>query len=472
MENTLKSFFEPSSVAVIGATTDVGKAGYQITQNLVERNFTGRIYPVNPKNDSIFGLACYPSLSEIPEPVELIVICIPAPGVPEIFRQAAARGDVKAAVIVAAGFSETRIPERIALEEEVVSIAKKAGIRVFGPNCVGVMNSANNLDTTFAPPRRQVPGSMSIISQSGSLGASILMFAGDQPVPIGYAKWAHVGNMCDVDVLELLKYYRDDNQTAAIAVYMEGIDNAREFMEVARDVTKTKPIITLKVGRSDLGSKAAASHTGSLAGSEQIYEGALKQAGVVRVNTIEELLDTAKAFSAQPIPRGNRVCILTEAGGPGIIAMDEIGLANGAAQLATLSEQTKDKLREILPPMAIICHPEGYIDMSAAANEEHHAMALDVILADPGVDSVLLMSVPPSFLEPNDLAEAVVKVNEKYDKPVLTCLLAGDWVKEARLIMENKKMPTFDMPERAARALINMNKRSAYLRGIQNERSN
>jgi acetyl coenzyme A synthetase (ADP forming)-like protein len=466
MQNTLKSYFEPASVAIVGATTDVAKAGYQITKNLVDRKFTGKVYPVNPKLDNLFGLACYPDLTAIPEPVELMVLCIPAPGAPEVFRQAARRGDVKAAVIVAAGFSETRIPERIALEEEVVSIAKEAGIRIFGPNCVGVMNSANNLDTSFAPPRRQVKGSMSIISQSGSLGASMLMFAADQPVPIGYAKWAHVGNMCDVDVLELLKYFRDDSETAAIAVYMEGIDNAREFMEVAREVTKTKPIIALKVGRSDLGSKAAASHTGSLAGSDQIYEGALKQSGVIRVNTIEELLDTAKAFSAQPLPRGNRVCILTEAGGPGIIAMDEIGLSNGAAELATLAEETKAKLREVLPPMAIICHPDGYIDMSAAANEEQHALALDVILADPGVDSVLFMSVPPSFLRPEDLAQVVVKATENNDKPVLTCFLAGDWVQGARLVMEKHKLPTFDMPERAARALINMNKRAAYLRGI------
>lgn len=466
MQNTLKSYFDATSIAIIGATTDAGKAGYQITKNLVDRKFAGKVYPVNPKLDSLFGLICYPDLASIPEPVELMVISIPASGAPAVFGQAAARGDVKAAVVLAAGFSETRTPQGIALEEEVVSIAKQAGIRVFGPNCVGVMNSANNLDTTFAPPRRQVRGSMSVISQSGSLGVSILMFAADQPVPIGYAKWAHVGNMCDVDVLELLKYFRDDAETSTIAIYMEGIDNAREFMQVARDVTKTKPIITLKVGRSDLGSKAAASHTGSLAGSDQIYEGALKQSGVIRVNTIEELLDTAKAFSSQPMPEGNRVCILTEAGGPGIIAMDEIGLANGAAELATLAEETKAKLREVLPPMAIIAHPDGYVDMSAAANEEQHALALDIILADPGVDSVLFMSVPPSFLRPQDLAEVVVRATENSDKPVLTCFLAGDWVKEARLVMENHKLPTFDMPERAARALINMNKRAAFLRGI------
>lgn len=468
MQNSLKSFFEPASIAIIGATADAGKAGYQITRNLLERKFMGQVYPVNPKLDNVLGLTCYPSLSDVPEPVELMVICIPAHGVSEVFRQAAARGDVRAAVIVAAGFSETRIPERVELEKEVVALAKQAGIRIIGPNCVGVMNSAKHLDTTFAPTLKQVPGAMSVISQSGSLGASILMFDADQPVPMGYAKTAHVGNMCDVDVLEILKYFRDDPDTAAIAVYMEGIDNAREFMEVAREVTRTKPIIALKVGRSDLGSQAAASHTGSLAGSDQIYEGALKQSGVIRVNTIQELLDTAKAFSAQPLPQGNRVCILTEAGGPGIIAMDEVGMSNGAAQLAALSQDTKTKLREVLPPMAIICHPDGYIDMSAAASEEQHALALDLILADPGVDSVLLMSVPPTFLNPVDLAEAVVKVSVNYPKPVLACLLAGDWVKEARQIMENHHLPTFDMPERAARALVNMSKRAAYMkRGTQ-----
>jgi len=290
------------------------------------------------------------------------------------------------------------------------------------------------------------------------------MFAADQPVPLGFSKWAHVGNMVDVDLLDILRYYRDDENTKAIATYMEGIENARGFLEMAKEVSRTKPIITLKVGRSELGSEAAASHTGSLAGSDQIYEGAFKQAGVIRVHSIEELLDTAKAFSSQPLPQGNRVCILTEAGGPGIIAMDEVGLSEGAAQLATLSEDTKQKLKEILPPMAMVAQPDGYIDMTAAASEEQHAEALDLVMKDPGVDSVLFMSVPPTFLNPDALADEIIRVSSDYKKPVLTCILAGDWVKGSRQKLENKGFPTFDVPERAARAMVNMVKRYHYVK--------
>ncbi|HHV38224.1 MAG TPA: hypothetical protein GXX70_01870, partial [Tepidimicrobium sp.] len=249
----LDKFFYPESVAVIGASNDEGKAGYQILKNLIELDFHGKVYPVNPKEDRIFGIKCYPSLKDVDAEVDLILVTVPAPIVPSVFVEAKERGDVKAAVILASGFSETKIPERVKLEEEVMQIAREANIRIIGPNCVGVMNTENRLDTTFAAGIEKVPGSMSLISQSGSLGASIAAFSVNQAVPIGFAKWAHVGNQCDIDVLDVLKYYAKDDKTNSIAMYMEGIDNAREFMEVAREIAAEKPIVILKVGRSELG---------------------------------------------------------------------------------------------------------------------------------------------------------------------------------------------------------------------------
>ncbi len=465
----LDKFFYPEKVAVIGASNDEKKAGYQIVKNLVELGFAGEIFPVNPKEEKIFGLPCYPALSDIEGRVDLILVSVPALLVPSIFTQAKERGDVKAAVILASGFSETRIPERVKLEKEVIRIAREGGIRIIGPNCVGVMNTENRLDTTFAAGIKKVPGSMSLLSQSGSLGASIAAFSVNQAVPIGFAKWAHVGNQSDIDVLDIMKYYGQDEKTKSIAIYMEGIDNAREFMAVAKDISAEKPIVILKVGRSELGSGAAASHTGSLAGADALYDAAFEQAGILRVNTIEELLDTAKAISMQPLPKGNRIAVLTEAGGPGIIAVDEIGL-DGAAVLPKLSAKTIAKLRETLPPMAIVDHTEGYVDMSAAADEKHHADALRIMLEDENVDGLVHLSVPPTFLNPRQLGEMSAKVIREYNKPVTVCYLAGEWVQEGREAMEKQGIPTFDMPERATRAMINMVKRNSMLAAMQDDK--
>lgn len=464
----LDKFFYPESVAVIGASKDPGKAGYQILKNLIDLNYDGEVYPVNPKEDEIFGKKCYSSLKDIDANVDLILVSVPAPVVPSVFTEAKERGDVKAAVILASGFSETRIPERIKLEEEVIKIAKEANIRVIGPNCVGVMNTENRLDTTFAAGIKKVPGSMSLISQSGSLGAAIAAFSVNQAVPVGFAKWAHVGNQCDISVLDILKYYKDDKQTKSIAMYMEGIDNAREFMEVAREITAEKPIVILKVGRSELGSGAAASHTGSLAGTDALYDTAFEQAGILRVDTIEEFLDTAKAISMQPLPKGNRIAVLTEAGGPGIISVDEIGLGETAV-LAKFSDKTIERLREVLPPMAIIDHTDGYVDMSAAADEKQHAEALKIVLEDEGVDGVIHLSVPPTFLIPKEMGEMSAEAIKEYNKPVTVCYLAGEWVQEGREVLEREGIPTFDMPDRAAKAMINMVKRSLMLDAMKED---
>ncbi len=464
--SSLRSFFYPSSIAVVGASGDKSKAGYRVLSNTQRLGYTGRVYPVNPKERKLLGLRCFSSLTEVPGQVELMVVTVPAEAVPGVFKQARVRGDIKAAVILAAGFSETGDPERVRLEREVSAIARQAGIRVMGPNCVGVMNTGAHLDTTLEPNIRQIPGGMSVLSQSGSVGAATLLFASNQPVPIGFSKLAHVGNMSDVDLLELLDYYREDGDTKVIAVYMEGISNARRFVELAGKVTAEKPVIVLKVGRTQSGSAASISHTGALAGVDAVYEGAFAQWGIIRVDNIRELLDTAKAFSMQPLPRGDRICVLTEAGGTGIIATDELS-ALGHGKLANLSDRTVTALRDILPPMAVINRPAGYVDMTAAAMERHHAKALEVVMADPAVDAILLLSVPPNFLDPNELGRQLAEVAKASGKPVLTCLLAGGWVQGARQCLEQAGLPTFDMPNEAARAMSNMVKRYKLLRDMQ-----
>lgn len=466
---SLDIFYYPKSIAIIGASNNPNKAGYQVANNMLRLNFEGKVYFVNPKEDIIQGKKAYKSLLEIEEPVDLIEITIPAKGVVEVFRQAEQRGDVRGAIVMASGFSETGIPENIAMEKEMLEIAKRANIRVIGPNCVGVMNTNNNLDTTFAADIDQKHGGMSVISQSGSVGASLLSFICDQPVPMGFAKWGHVGNMSDVTTEEILSYYRDDDDTKCIAMYMEGMSNARKFFETAKEVTETKPMVVLKVGRSEIGSVAASSHTGSLAGSDRIFDGAFEQSGVIRVDTIEDLVDSSKAFSMAKLPKGKRIAILTEAGGPGVIAMDVIGEAT-KAQMANFTDETKRKLREILPPMALIAQPDGYVDMTAGADGPQHAGALEIILRDENVDAVLLFSVPPTFLVPNEIARVVCEkmpIAHELGKPVFSCFLAGNWIKEACRMMEGVGIPTFEMPQRAARAMVNLIKYSEYQRELQ-----
>lgn len=468
---SLNSFYYPKTIAIIGASNNPGKAGYQVANNMMRLGFQGNVYFVNPNEDTIFGQKTYNTLLDIEEEVELIEIIIPAKGVVEVFKQAEQRGDVKAAIIMASGFSETGIPENIELEKEMLTIAKRAGIRVFGPNCVGVMNTENHLDTTFAPNVTQRDGSMSIISQSGSIGSTLLMYTCDQPVPIGFSKWGHVGNMSDVTTEELLRYYCEDEKTKVILMYMEGMRDARSFFQTAKEVTPIKPLVVLKVGRSEIGSVAAASHTGSLAGSDKIFDGAFKQTGVIRADSVEELIDTAKAFTMVDEIKGNRVAILTEAGGPGVISMDEIGL-HSEVKMAKFSEETEKRLREVLPAMALISHPDGYVDMTAAANGPQHAEALEILLKDEGVDVILMLSVPPTFLAPTEIADYInskIELAKQYKKPVFACFLAGNWVKDAHIMMEQHGIPTFEMPQRAAKALVNVIKYNNHIKELEKE---
>ena len=464
-KNFLNYFFQPSSIALVGASNNPSKAGYQILKNLAKNKYSCKIFPVNPKEKEINGIPCYSSLKSIDDKVDLVIITTPASQVKAIINEAAERGDIKAVIVISAGFSETKTPEGAKLENEIVLIANKAGIRIIGPNCSGVMNASIKLDTTIQPIVKQIDGSIGIFSQSGAMTGTVMLFAESQPKPIGFSKMAHVGNMCDVNTLDVLSYYGEDNKTKVIVLYMEGFNQGRAFIDRAREITVKKPVIVLKVGRNNLGAEAAFSHTGALAGKDEIYEAAFRKCGVTRVDGLRELIDSSKAFLMQPLPEGNRICILTEAGGPGTMAMDELGKYNHI-KLASITKKGQQQLKEVLPSIAAICQPDGYVDMTAAAMETHHREALEIVTAEDGVDGVILITVPPTFLSPESLAKELIKTIKSSRKTVLTCFLAGRWVFKARQILERENIPTFDTPEQAVKAMVNMVNRKKYLNSI------
>jgi len=451
----LNELFDAQSVAVVGASNSPTKASHHVIRTMQDEGFEGRIFPVNPSEDTVLGLRCYPSLAEIEEEVELVVVSIPTRFVLSVVEQAAARGDVGFMVILTAGFAETAIADNVTLEKQIVDIASAAGIRIVGPNCIGVINPRTKLCTGFAPGLTLTPGKIGLITQSGALGGAFLMACGSQPSPLGFSRFGHVGNMSDVDIVELLLCYAGDAETKAISMYMEGIRDGRHFLRIAREVTQEKPVFVLKVGRNALGSRAAMSHTGALAGSDRIYDAALRQVGIERILAFDDLVDVSKAAAYLPAPAGNRVCVLTQAGGPGIIAMDEIG-HEGSLCLAPLDPSTRSALEDLLPPMAMICKPDGYIDMTAAAMADVHARALQIVLDDPNVDSVVFITLPPTFLPAMDVARAVAPVASAASKPVVTCFMHGHAMLEARAHLEHLGVPTFDAPDRAARALIHL----------------
>lgn len=466
-KDALDYFFYPDSIAVVGASSDPRKAGYQVVNNLVSSTYGGKVFPVNPKETEIQGLQCYKTILDIQDKIDLLIIMVPAKNVLPVIEQAIKRGDIQAIVVVSAGFGETKTEEGIRMERKLIEYIKQSGIRVFGPNCTGIINTAIHLDTTIEPTVEQVHGGVSIFSQSGAMAGTILLMMDNQPRPLGFNKWAHVGNMCDVNMLDVLEYYGKDDSTNVVCLYMEGFNEGRKLIECAKVVSSKKAVLVLKVGRNDLGAKAAFSHTGSLAGKDEVYDAAFRKSGITRVDDLFSMIDLAKALSMQPLPKGNRICILTEAGGPGSMAMDELGKFP-QLQLANISPEGKQKLKDLLPDIALVCEPDGYTDMTAAAMADHHADALRVVLDEDGVDAVILISVPPTFLPPMDVSEALLKRDFKTNKPIMVCFLAGKWVWEARRALESAKWPTFDTPEQAVRTLAKMVDRANYLNDLEN----
>jgi acetyltransferase len=436
----LESFFNPKSVAIVGASRQKGKVGYEILANMISAGFQGKIFPVNPQADSIEGLKCYPDLESIGQVPELVIIIVPAKIVPDVMQQCA-KVKAKSVIIITAGFKETG-KEGKHLEEQVIQTAKRAGIRVIGPNCLGVIAPKNMLNASFGTglPAEGVTG---YVSQSGALLAAILDMANADG--IGFSKLVSIGNKADINELDVIKAFGEDPDTEVIAGYLESIADGDEFVRQAERISRHKPILLIKSGGTSAGAKAASSHTGSLAGGEVAYESAFARAGIIRCSSIKQQFDYARALADQPLPAGPGVAVITNAGGPGIMAADAIermGLA-----FAQLTDETIKNLAAKLPPAANLYNP---IDILGDALAGRYEFVLDVVLDDRNVDTVLVMLTPQAMTDAAATADALVKiVRQKPAKPVLACFLGAAKVENGRKILREGKIPHYDSVEGA-----------------------
>jgi len=437
---SLESFFSPKSVAIVGASRQKSKVGYEILANMMGAGYEGKIFPVNPQADTIEGLKCYSDLQSIGQVPELVIIVVPAKIVPAIMQQCAKIG-ARAVIIITAGFREVGQEGR-ELEERIIRIARQAGIRVIGPNCLGVIAPANNLNASFGGAL-PATGATGYLSQSGALLAAILDIANTNG--IGFSKLISIGNKADVDELDLIKALGEDRDTKVIAGYLESIADGNAFVGQAERISNNKPILLMKSGGTVAGAKAASSHTGSLAGSETAYECVFERAGIIRCNSIKEQFDYAQAFGNQPLPAGPCVAVITNAGGPGIMAADAI--EREGLSFAKLTDETINKLASRLPAAANLYNP---VDVLGDALAERYEFALDVVLDDPNVDTILVLLTPQAMTESVATAEAVVKVSrQKPAKPILACFLGAGKVEEGVRILREGKIPVIDCPESA-----------------------
>ncbi|MHB9024942.1 MAG: acetate--CoA ligase alpha subunit [Armatimonadota bacterium] len=439
----LEHFFTPESVAVIGASTEPGKVGYDIVQNLIDAKFQGAIYPVNPKADVILGLDAYPSVLDIPGPVDLAVIVIPAKFVAGVMEQCGEKG-IDAVVIISAGFKEIG-PEGAVLQQEMMEIAKQHGIRVIGPNCLGIISTGVGLNASFAPTTPK-NGHLGLLSQSGALATAILDWS--TQAGIGFNKFFTFGNQADVGTIDLLAAWKNDPEIRAVVAYMDDVKNGQQFMNIARDVSQIKPILVVKAGGTAAGARAAASHTGSLAGADRAYDAAFHQTGVQRARTVQELFDFAMAFTDQPLPNGKRVGIVTNAGGPGILCTDAIERAGLA--LASLDPTTVETLRTKLPPAANFHNP---VDVLGDAKAAVYDFAIKTLLGDPNVDGIIAIVTPQTSTEIPETAEAIVRISRESDKPILACFMGGTLQQQGIEILMANDVPNYPFPERAVAAM-------------------
>ena len=452
----LGPIFSPKSVAVIGATENPGSVGRTILENLIKGGFAGAIYPVNPKRDTVLGVKAYPSISAVPSKPDLAVIITPPPTVPAIIRDCGKAG-VKGAIIISAGFKEIGAPG-VELERQVLEEATKAGIRVVGPNCLGVMVPGNKFNATFAADMAR-PGSVGFISQSGALCTAILDWSLKENV--GFSAFVSLGSMLDVNWGDLIQHLGDDPATKSIVMYMESIGNARAFLSAAREVSLTKPIIVIKPGRTEAAAKAAASHTGSLTGSDEVLQAAFQRVGVLRVDAISELFDMAEVLAKQPRPKGPRLTIVTNAGGPGVLATDM--LIGSGAQLADLSPETMEAFNKILPPTWSHNNP---VDIIGDAKPELYAKAVEIASKDPNTDGMLVILTPQAMTDPLATAECLKPYAQIPNKPLIASWMGAGQVEKGEDILNAAQIPTFKYPDRAAKSFYYMWRYSENLRQI------
>ncbi|UUO16471.1 bifunctional acetate--CoA ligase family protein/GNAT family N-acetyltransferase [Dolichospermum heterosporum] len=454
--NPLDAIFIPKTVAVIGATEKPGSVGRTLLWNLITNPFGGTVFPINPQRHSVLGIKAYPTILDAPEKIDLAVIVTPAQTVPQIISDCVNAG-IKGAIIISAGFKEAG-EKGIALEQEIIQQAQRGKIRIIGPNCLGVMNPISGLNATFASKMAR-PGNVGFISQSGALCTAILDWSFQENV--GFSTFISIGSMLDISWGDLIYYLGDDPHTKSIVIYMESIGNARSFLSAAREVALTKPIIVIKAGRTPAAAKAAASHTGSLAGSDAVLDAAFRRCGVLRVNSISDLFDMSEVLAKQPRPQGPRLTILTNAGGPGVLATDT--LIESGGELAAISPEIMTSLNDILPPQWSHNNP---IDILGDADPQRYTKALEIAAQDPNSDGLLVILTPQSMTDPTQTAAQLKPYAQMSNKPILASWMGGADIAEGEQILNNQGIPTYAYPDTAARVFSYMWKSSYNLRGI------
>ncbi|MFO5494909.1 MAG: acetate--CoA ligase alpha subunit, partial [Cuspidothrix sp.] len=454
--NPLDVIFAPKTVAIIGASEKPGSVGRTLLWNLITNPFNGTVFPINPKRNSVLGIKAYATIFDVPEKIDLAVIATPAPTVPQIISDCVKAG-IKGAIIISAGFKEAGT-KGIALEKEILEIAHRGKIRIIGPNCLGVMSPISGLNATFASKMAQ-PGNLGFLSQSGALCTSILDWSLQENV--GFSAFVSIGSMLDIGWGDLIYYLGDDPNTKSIVIYMESIGDARSFLSAAREVALTKPIIVIKAGRTEAAAKAAASHTGSLAGSDAVLDAAFRRCGVLRVNSISDLFDMSEVLAKQPRPKGPRLTILTNAGGPGVLATDTLIESKG--ELAPISEEVINSLNEILPPQWSHNNP---IDILGDADPQRYTKALEIAAQDPHSDGLLVILTPQAMTDPTKIAQGLKPYAQMPNKPILASWMGGEDVAQGQQILNRQGIPTYAYPDTAARIFSYMWRYSYNLKGI------
>lgn len=457
----LSGFFEPRSVAVVGVARDEGKVGHFVFDNLVAAGFEGAIYPVNPRADEIHGVRCYPNLAALPEVPDLVVIVVPARAVPAVMDDCIAVG-AKSVVVISAGFKETG-REGGALERELAAKAREGGIRLLGPNCLGLVSTGARLNASFAAGMPPV-GAISFMSQSGALGTAVLDWAAGEGV--GLAHFVSLGNRADLSETDLLKEWTANASTRVIVAYLESVADGQAFVAAAEESSRIKPILAVKAGGSDAGARAVSSHTGSLAGSEAAYEAAFSRGGIIRARTVQELFDYAVGFSLQSLPAADGIVIVTNAGGPAVMATDaceQVGVT-----LASLENATTEALRLMLPPAAALYNP---VDILGDAEPERYEGALRLVYADPNVHCVLCILTPQAMTDATATAEALARVAAEHPSTTtIACFMGRDSVEDAWVLLRGSGIPNYPFPERAVTSIGAMYRYRRHLERARVER--
>lgn len=442
----LRSIFYPDSIAVVGATDKEGSVGSTLLKNLLDSDFSGKIFPVNPKRSHILNAECYPNLSALPMKVDLAVIVIPARGVFSVVQECVQLG-IPSAIIISAGFKELG-KDGLALEQQILAEACKSGLRIIGPNCLGVMNPHIHLNATFAAAMA-LPGKIAFLSQSGAMCTAVLDWS--LQAKIGFSAFVSIGSMADVDWGDLISYLGTDESTETIFIYMETIGNPSKFLSAVGVISQKKPIIVIKPGKTAAAAKAAASHTGAMAGSDDIFDACLQRGGVLRVDTISELFHMILTLSKQPIPKGPNLCLITNAGGPAVLATDATSIYG--ASLATLSSDTISALNQFLPPAWSHSNP---VDILGDAGADRYAKTLSVVAKDPAIDGILVVLSPQDMTDPVGTAEALITYRHIPDKPILASWMGGEHVIEGAQLLDGAGIPTFPYPDSAAKIFATM----------------